>query len=196
MEKTLITKIKEMEGSCLVIGIDNDDIKNVIKTHDFTEIMFLENKKSTNKKPKKRLSKKHIIKGEKQTKSFIAKIFEFNGKEDANLKKLRKSFQKKKIDNLICNYKYIQKITKYFVRDSVYLTRGSIYIYGEKDELSDLENKYKRYTNKIENLEKGKKFLFIAYSGDSKNNKIQDIFYFIKDTFANLANFIANILIN
>lgn len=204
MEQTIIKKIKKMEGTFLGIGIENSKIIETIKNHDFTEIMFLEGKntftpvaKTKNKSHKKNLFKSdHTIKGEKtKEKSYLAKLFEFNGKETANVKKLRKSFKKKKIKNIICNYEYIKNYTKQFVRDSVYLNSGSIYIYGSKEDISDIISKYKRYTKKIEEIEDEKEFLLIVDNSKAKNNKIKDLGYYIYDTGVSVANVIADLLI-
>jgi len=189
-----------MNGTFLGIGIENHKMIETIKNTDFDEIMFLEgpdylSSKIKPKKQRKKLLKNHSINGEEQKKSYFERLFEFHGKEMANLKKLRKSFKKKSIDNIIVNYFYIKKFEKHFVKDCVYLNRGFTYIYGEKDDISELVLKYKRYTTKIEELENDKEFLLIIDNSDSKNNKIKDIGYFIVDTFSNIANVVADILI-
>lgn len=202
MEQTIIKKIKKMHGTFLGIGIENAKIIETVKAMPFDEIMFLESQNNLSsainpkKKRKKLLKTKHHIEGKKvKEKGYLARVFEFGGKETANVKKLRKSFKKKRIDNIVCNYEYIKKFTKQFVRDSVYLNRGSIYIYGKKDDITDLAKKYKRYTNKIETLEDDDEFLFIADNSNAKNNKIKDFGYYIIDTGSNAANIIADILI-
>ena len=202
MEQTIIKKIKKMEGTFLGIGIENAKMIETIKGMPFSEIMFLEgqNDFSTMINPKKKkknlLKSNHHIDGKKmKEKGYLARLFEFGGKETANVKKLKKSFKKKSIDNIVCNYEYIKRFTKQFVRDSVYLNRGKIYIYGDKDDITDLVNKYKRYTTDIEELEDKGKFLLIANNSNAKNNKIKDMGYYIIDTMSNVANVIADILI-
>lgn len=202
MEQTIIKKIKKMDGTFLGIGIENTKMIETIKKMPFSEIMFLEGQNNFSsminpkKKKKNLLKSNHHIDGKKmKEKSYLARLFEFGGKETANVKKLRKSFKKKSIDNIVCNYEYIKRFTKQFVRDSVYLNRGKIYIYGDKEDISDLVNKYKRYTDKIEEFEDGDKFLLIADNSNAKNNKIKDMGYYIVDTMSNLANIIADILI-
>lgn len=200
MKQTLVKKIKKMNGTFLGIGIESPKLIETIKNTNLDEIMFLEgpdylSNKIKPKKQRKKLFKKHSINGEEIKKSYFERLFEFHGKEMANLKKLRKSFKKKSIDNIVVNYFYIKKFEKYFVKDCVYLNRGFTYIYGNKDDISDLVYKYKRYTTKIEELESDKEFLLIIDNRNAKNNKIKDTFYFIGDTFSNVANVIADILI-
>jgi hypothetical protein len=179
MDELILKKLKLMKGSFLGIGLENEKILDEIKKKDFCEIIFLEGKTSI------------IDKNGKQKN----KLFNFQSKKIVNVKKLKKSFKKKSVDNIICNYKYISKFTKHFVSNSIYINKGTLLIYGDKCELDDLIKKYKRYNCTIELTEKDNMFLLSIDNSNSKNNKLKDIVYFIVDTFTDICNVITDILI-
>jgi hypothetical protein len=65
---------------------------------------------------------------------------------------MKKKFKKKKIDSIILNNCSLKQMLNTFIRDSIYMTKTSVYIYGSEDVIpSDLLiARYKRYDTKIE----------------------------------------------
>src|SRR5574344_759759 len=61
--------------------------------------------------------------------------------------KIRKSFKKKSIDTIVCDYNLIKKYMNTFVMDSIYLNNGFVYFYNSSKEIN---GKYLRYGSKIE----------------------------------------------
>lgn len=172
--ENLIEYIKKMDGSTVGIGIDNEKIKNAIQNNDNIKTCYLLEEGSS-------FSKKKF------------KIFEKS--KTVNIKKIKKVFKKKRIENLICNYKTIKPFLKTFVRDSVFINKGKLYIYMEED-YEEIINKYKRYTNDII-IEKNKKqTLLIINNQNTVNKKTKDIKYWWKDTLNNIADVLTNILVN
>lgn len=114
-----------------------------------------------------------------------------------SIKKLRKVFKKKSVDTMICNYEDIKKYLRFFVKDSVYINRGELYIYGNLEEyvIEDLESYYGRYQTKIEITEYEKEFLIKIDNSNAKNNWIKDKLYRVKDTVIYFVDVIADILV-
>ena len=179
MEKLLLNKIKNMSGTTLGIGINKEAIRNAIEKNKNIETCYLL------EEPIQGVSK------------FGRKKLYFNKKlKKVNIKKIRKIFKKKRIENLICNYKTISPFLKTFVKDSVYINKGKLYIYGQKTELDSLIKKYRRYTDKIEIEENKDDFLIIIDNKNSKNNKLKEFCYWWSDTFESLLDLLTTLLVN
>lgn len=174
MFKYLLDVIKNMEGNVITIGID-DKLINGFKKNK--KVNVYEINKSENvalfQKKKRKMS---------------------NGK-NINIKKLYKYFKKKSIDYIICDYEQIIKYYKYVFRDSIYLNKGKIYFYLDKNMDMDYILKYKRYNSKIEVKEYENTKLIIIDNSSSKTNKVKNILFYISDTFNNFLDFISNILV-
>ena len=158
MDDFILNEIKKMEGTLLRIGLHNEKFKTAInKNAKIITCNLLE-------EPHKNFGKKKF-KVNESTKTI-------------NIKKLRKVFHKKKIDNIICNLKTIKPFLKAFIKNSVYINKHTLYIYGDKNEIKDLICKYKRYTRKIKVEEYNPKAVLIV---DNTNTKIHSIDYDLID---------------
>lgn len=176
MEKTLVNLIKKMSGTTLGIGIESEMIKDSIQKNDNIKTCYLL---------------------EENTSGFSKKKFKFNKKfKTINIKKIRKVFKKKRIDNLICNYHSVKPFLKTFIKDSVYINKDKLYIYGQKTDLQSLIKKYNRYTDAIEIKEDKNQFLLIIDNSKAKNKKLKDIIYWWSDTIENIIDFLTVFLVN
>ena len=169
--------IKKLEGNVLTIGLD-----------DKLLIFFDKNKKVDlyliNKK-----NKNSILTNNKKRMT--------NKGKSINIKKLRKYINKNSVNYLICNMEEIMSYYKYFIRDSIFISNNIIYIYAKNNiEKEFIINKYKRYNVEISCTDYKDGYILTIDNKKGKNNKIKDIFYFIKDTLYNIAEFIGNILIS
>ena len=174
MEK-LIEYVNKMQGTTVGIGINNEKIKSAIeKNKNIKTCYLLEETSSFNKKK--------------------MKIFEKS--KTVNIKKIKKVFKKKRIENLICNYKTISPFLKTFVRNSVFINKGKSYIYGKKENYDELINKYKRYTDDIKIEKNSDEFLIVINNQNTVNKKTKDIKYWWQDTLNNIADLLTNILVN
>ena len=159
MDNFILNEIKGMEGTLLGIGLYNEKFKTAInKNKEITICNLLE-------EPQKGFCKKNF-KVSDSTKTI-------------NIKKLRKFFHKKKIDNIICNFKTIKPFLKAFIKNSVYINRHTLYIYGDKKEIKKLICKYKRYTEQIKIEEYNSKAVLVV---DNTKTKIKEIDYNSIDT--------------
>ena len=117
--------------------------------------------------------------------------------ENINIKKLRRTLNKKSTNYLICNFDCIKDYYKYVIKDTVYINNNIIYIYSNIKENKDfLIERYSRYNVKIEVTDYKDGFLLTIDNKNSKNSYFKDKLYFIKDTMYNLTDFISNILIS
>ena len=107
-------------------------------------------------------------------------------------------FKKKKIDFIICNFEDIGRFLRTFIKDSVYINKSKLYIYGyTKDiDLELLEKRYKRYNTKIEILEFENQILITIDNSNAKNNPFKDFGYYICDIGYSLINLIGDLLIS
>ena len=96
MNRKLKNIIAKLEGRVLIIGFDDVDLTDCINNN--TNIIDCDSLNLNNK-----------AKG--------------NGKlgKTVNIKKLRKIYKKKKLDYIIVNMEAVEKYSKYFIKDSLYL---------------------------------------------------------------------------
>ncbi len=169
---------KEISGNVVTIGVD---YKTVLDELDKNEKIV--NLYSMQFNGKKRSKKKE--KGKKRDKI-------------VSIKKIRKIFKKKKIDYIICNIEDINRFLRTFIRDSVYINKKKLYIYGSKNniDLELIEKRYNRYNVIINITEYDKDVLIEIDNTKAFNNALKDIFYNIADIFYSIYNAIGDLLIN
>lgn len=178
---TLISDLKNISkninGKVLVIGLENKTVEQVLDKNENIEELYtmkFNGKKKTKGKTKGKRGK------------------------TISIKKIRKIFKKKRIDYIICNIEDINKFLRTFIRDSVYINKTKLYIYGTKDNLDSelIEKRYKRYNTNIVITEYNKELLIEIDNTNAYNNKIKDIFYNMYDIGYNMVNMIGDLLIN
>lgn len=177
MKEDLYKIAKCVNGNVLLIGIEDSNIFDIINENDKVLICnSLSNYKS----------KKMYCDNTTSQKSKTIKV-----------KKLRKIFKKKKVDFIICNGIEIKKHMKSFLSNSVYINSDMLYIYGNKNDIDDEElvKKYKRYCKDVKIEFYNDEFIIYVDNKKTKTNKFKDTFYYIIDTFSNIRNVIADILV-
>lgn len=177
MNNKIIQILKKINGSVLGIGLDDEKMLDAIAKNENIIECFLLNKRSG--------------KSEKKV-----KIFRKGKEKTIHIKKIRKYFKKKSVDNIVCNYEIVKKFMRGFVSNSVYLNNGKLYLYGKCDNLDDLVNKYKRYTPSIEVIKEKDEFLLIIDNTNSKNGFFKDRKYRFIDFVNDFLDFLTELLIN
>lgn len=156
MKNELKDIVKNFSGKVISIGL-YEELCDIIEKND--KVLFydiLDNK--TEKKGK----------------------IKFFGNKSININKIRKRYKKKKIDYIICDYEIIKPYIKKFVKNSVYINKNKLYFYGDVD-IDLITKKYGRYDTKI-NIKKYKNTFIVEIDNTkSKNKRIKEIFYSIKD---------------
>ena len=177
MKEKIIKEIKTMKGSLLGIGINDNSMLDAIENNDNIDLCYI-------------LSNG----GRAENKKF--KLFKKGRTKKINIKKLKKHFRKKSLDNVLCDYKVIKKFYKSFVPNSIYINKGKLLIYGNIKELEKIKEKYERYTDDIKIEKTNKSFLLIINNKNAKTNIIKTNYYKIKDTFNDGLDYLTDFLTN
>ncbi len=176
MYKYLLDIIKKIEGNVITVGIDYK-LLDGFDRNDKVNVYTIDQAKSNcgfGKKKKRKTSSGRTI----------------------NIKKLYKYFKKSSIDYFIVDSDEIKDYLKYFIRDSIFLNKKKIYLYGNKDsiDIELFEKRYKRYQSNIEIKEFKENVLLIIDNSKSKSNWLKNKIYYLSDTVYNIVDFISNIL--
>lgn len=153
--KCLYEIIEKLKGNVLIIGIKDENVIQKIEENSNIQTCYFLNacKKEKNENKEK-----------KQTRNF-------------NIHYLRKKFRKKKIDDILCHVDDIYPYLKSFVKDSVYINRGYLYLYGESTtyDLEKTVKKYEKYHASV-TVTTEKNFFFMTVSNQkSKTNRWKDM---------------------
>lgn len=151
---------KKLFGRLLLIGIFDEKFLNKISEND--KITYCH----------------HLGEGVGVESSFFSEV--------VNIKKIRKRYKKKSFNFIIVNYKDIEDYIKYFVKDSIYLCNGLVYIDNYD---KSIIKKYKRYDVKIE-----EKKQLTVHVNQTKNKFINDKAYYVYDTINNLLDYLSAFL--
>lgn len=176
LKNGIIEKLKEISGSILLIGIYDQIAFQVVDNNDkITDCMIINDNKFT-------------YNNLDQTKGRI---------KHYNIKKIRKTFKKKTLDNIVANYNEIKKKMHHFIKNSIYINKGKIFIYCEKDvDYDELIRRYKRYNTTINETKNEDYTLIEIDTSKAKNNRLKDIKYTISDIIYIGVDFIGDLLTN
>ena len=169
--------IEEMEGHVLVIGNCDDAIlKWIQKNNAITSCDYLN-------EIEKGISQKKKEKGKKR--------------KTIRMKKLRKSFSKKRIHSIICDTKCMIPYLKYFIRDSVYITQKNIFYIGPKEDIDYdlLIHRYHRYQVSIEETISHHEALIQINVERARNHWLPDKIYFLGDTVLSIVDMFSEFLL-
>lgn len=168
--KELIKEIKMLEGKLIVIGIDDDNLKEAIeKNNKLNDVIML-----------------HNLDKEQDGNSKI-KV------KELNINKFKKHFKKNKHETLIYNFSHIEKYLHIFIKDSIYITKNTIYCVCDYDEeIALIKKRYKRYKVKITSTDE--KIIKIDVQ-NAKNRFINDKLFFIKDIIYVATEFTSQLLL-
>lgn len=174
--KQLEKVIGSINGRLICIGLNNEYLLKKIK--DNTNILYCDflnaNISSGLKIGKKRNKKEKII----------------------SIKDFKKHYKKKRVNYIISNISDIDSYLPRFIPDSIYITNGIIYIYGDiYFDYEKIVKKYKRYTKQIEVIKTTNSFLVIVNVNNTKRKVIKDKAYFIIDNLEICADKIGDILV-
>ena len=176
MNKQILEIINNLKGLLLGIGLNDNTFLDAIEQNNNINTCYLLNNISLTGK------KFSITKRGKNKK--------------INIKKIKKYFKKKSLDNIIVNYDTIKQFYRSFIPNSIYLNKDTLYIYGNKNDLENLKQKYQRYTNDIKITKDNDNFIMKINNKKTKNHFFKDTLYKIKDFSSDAANIITDLLIN
>lgn len=176
LKTAIIETVKKIEGNLILIGIyDQLIFKTVDENDKITDCMIINNKK---------FSYGELNNGRGRVKHY-------------NIKRLRKTFKKKTVNNIVANYDELKNKLHHFIKNSIYISKGNIYIYCNKEEdIDELVRRYNRYETTINIEEKEECKIVIIDASKAKNKKIKDIGYTISDIVFIATDFIGDLLTN
>ena len=115
-----------------------------------------------------------------------------------SFKKMRKKFKKKTKDVIIADIKELESYWKTFIRDSIYITKGTIYLFVMNPEY-DLDLLIKRYHrfqvgSSIKKCKDG--VIVTIHVGNAKNHFWKEKMYYIIDVLTDIADLIGDALVS
>ncbi len=175
INSTLVKYVKNMSGSVIGVGINDEDILNAFNKN--SKIKSVDLLQSFNNKIDSN------------------KLFGFNKR--ISVKSLRKKYKKKRIDYMLVNANTVEKYLKHFIKDSIYINNDKIYYFSKtKNILNLIAKRYSRYTKDYEIIKCDDGFILKINTKNTKNKFILDKLYYISDTLYNVSDMISNFLIN
>ncbi len=176
MNKQVLEIIEKIKGSLLGIGLEDETLLDAIEENENIKTCYLLSNLSLTGK---RFS-----------------ITKHGKSKKINIKKIKKQFKKKSLDNIICNFDIIKQFYRSFIPNSIYLCNKTIYIYGKKQDLEKIKPKYQRYTNKIVIEESENDSVMKINVQNTKSHFFKDASYKIVDFASDSIELITDILIN
>lgn len=118
--------------------------------------------------------------------------------KNVNIKKFKRKFKKKRTDVMIVDATDVVDFSKHFVPSSVYMTKENIYLYGKEktENITMMIDKYQRYQASLEQIEVSDGFLYKIDCTKTKQSRIKDIGYLIKDSWDHVIDLIGDYLIH
>lgn len=120
----------------------------------------------------------------------------FNKEKTFHFKKMRKTFHKKKKDILLGDIIELKNHLRTFIRDSIYITKGTIYLYtwDKTYDFDLLIKRYQRYSVvcKLEQCKDGS--ILIIPVQNAKNHYIKEKLYYVVDTIIDIIDIIGDAL--
>lgn len=171
----LVKKIKFMNGQVIAIGC-SDAVLNAISENDHITTCYDLNNIS-------KVSGKYKAKGRVR---------------NININKFKRKFKKKRTKTMIVNILDVLDFSRQFVPSSVYMTKELIYLYtNKKNEKVDLMiKKYHRYHTSIEEIELKDGMIYKIDCSNTKQSRIKDLGYSVKDMVDKAMDILGDYLIN
>ena len=166
--------IKKLDGNLIGIGIKDKSILEEINRNDKIVLCDLLN-------------------------SISCESFEVdkNRKKKKYVKNLVKRYKKIDIDYMIIDSSEIEKLLKTFIVDSIKISDKKIYIYSDKKHIARrIEKRYRRYTKNTDITKYEDGYILEIKTDNVKIGFIKRKLYYIIDTFSNISDLIADLLIS
>ena len=176
MKDKIILEVRKMQGNLIGIGTDDELILDEIEKNDNINLCYI------------------LSNGGSGKKKF--KLFKKGRSKKVNIKKLSRYFRLRSIDNILCNYNTVKKYIRSFIGESIYISNGNIYLYGDIKDLENLENKYKKFTEDIKVIKNNRSFILIVGGGKTKINIFKNTWFKIKDFFESFIDKLTDLLVN
>jgi len=177
--KEIYDDIKTLKGKVVCICVENDKILRLLSKNNDVDTFAIN-----------RIIKKSFFFRNK-------KLFMPDGKK-VKIKKLGKTFKKKTVDYMICDYNAIEDYFKYIIGNTVDINKKKLYLYGTATftDPRDIAKRFERYNTDVKLIVDNDDFVIIVNNENSKTSWIKNKWYFIKDTCQNIGDMISASLVS
>ena len=162
--------IKSLEGSVIAFGFKTDKFKTILNSN--SKITTFDVLDEISKKQKKQKGKTKTI----------------------NINNLRKKYKKKKTNTILIDVDAMKKYMIYLIKETIYIGKDTIYLFGTKENVEKYLNKYKRYNITTNQKQYNEKLIVEIDIKNTKNNIIKDKLYIIKDKLEDFLSLLSDIL--
>lgn len=107
---------------------------------------------------------------------------------------LRKKYKRKNIDDIILNVDSMDKYMIELVKETIYIGKKNVYLYGKKALVEETLNKYRRYNINYQVFDFKDNEIVRINIENSKNNYFKDKYYVIKDKVSKLTDYLIDFL--
>ncbi|MDD3186915.1 MAG: hypothetical protein PHD02_00360 [Bacilli bacterium] len=118
----------------------------------------------------------------------------FGKKKKLSIDKLRKKYGKKNIDVVIINSDAMTKYISYIIKETIYIGKKDLYIYGNKENNYEFLKKYKRYKIITEEMGYKDNSIIKLDISKSKVNRVKEKIYLVIDFFDKILEMIRELL--
>lgn len=169
----LIKIVKKIEGNVLGFGLTNDKLLDTILDNSNILECNLLNLKGVSDDTSKEGSKLKYI----------------------SVERLRKKFKKKKTNVILADIEEINHFLSSFIKDSIYLTKDSIYLFSkEKEQIEIVAKKYKRYGVFYKVIDCSDGVILNLDISHIKSSKFKDLKWSFVDKIITIIDFITEII--
>lgn len=162
--------IKSLEGSVVAFGFKTEKFKSILNSNNkittFDVLDQITKKTSKEKGKSKRIS----------------------------IDSLRKKYKKKRVDTILIDVDAIDKYMTYLLKETIYIGKDKVYLFGTKEKVEKYINRYKRYNISLEQKEYSNNLITKINISNSKNNFFKDKFYILKDKTNDFLSLLTDIL--
>ncbi len=162
--------LKSLEGTVVAFGFKGEKFSSILNSNN--KIISFDIMDEISKKNKKESSKSKKI----------------------DVTDLRKKYKKNKVNAILIDVDVMNRYMIYLIKETIYIGKSNVYLFGNKDKVDYYLNKYKRYNiNFKTNLYNDNMIAYINISS-AKNNVLKDKFYLLKDKLELFINMLSDIL--
>lgn len=162
--------IKSLEGSVVAFGFKTEKFNSILNSN--AKITTFDVLDGITKKRKEEKGKQKTI----------------------NINSLRKKYKKKRINTILIDVDVMDKYMIYLIKETIYIGKDKIYLFGSNENVEKYLTKYKRYNIISEEKEYNNKLIAKIDITGAKNKKIKDQLYIIKDKLDSFLAIITDIL--
>lgn len=162
--------IKSLQGNIVAFGFKSDKFKSILNSNSKILCFDILDEVSKNNKKGKCKSKNIYIKD------------------------LKKKYKKDKVDFILINVDVMDHYMIYLIKETIYIGKNTLYLFGNKDKVNYYLNKYRRYKISYDLKEYNNNMIAYIDITKAKNKKIRDRLYIFSDKIESFVNLLIDVL--